>query len=101
MHAALNPRLRPMGDFLGHEHGEELAVGQALAFGAVGELGIEPPHGRQVQPAEQSIEVQGGRRVRHAPATAGRRVSCRRTYSAPIAPCSSPQSKAASSEAAP
>src|SRR5437899_9867268 len=94
VHASLDTRLRPVRDLFGHQQGEEVAIRQALGFRALGELGIEPAHRRQMQPAQEPVEVDrrrgdGG----HAP-VAMVRASCVRTYSAPTAPWSTPQASA-------
>ena len=60
--AALDPGLRAMGNFLGHQQGEVVAVRHAVALGAVGQVGIEPADGRQVQAAQEAVEVEGGRK---------------------------------------
>src|SRR5207245_2950010 len=88
-HAALDARLSAVGDLLGDEQRQEVAVAKTLALGPLREVGVEPPHGRQVQAAKQAVEVDDGRRRRHRAAswTAGRRASRVRTYSAPTAWC--------------
>ena len=67
-------------------HGEEIAIAEALALGTLGEFRIQAPHRRQVQAAEEGVEVDGRRR-RHRAATvrARPRASWGRTYSAPTA----------------
>ena len=85
-YAALDARLGAVGDLLGDEQGQEVAVAKALALGPLREVGVEPPHGRQVQAAKQAVEVDDGRRRGHRAAwLAGPRASRVRTYSAPIA----------------
>ena len=72
-----------------------------LGFGALRELGVEPPHRRQMQPAQQPVEVDRGRGDGgHAPAAIVR-ASCVRTYSAPMAPWSTPQASACISDRGP
>jgi hypothetical protein len=49
-----------MGDLLGHQQGEELAIAQALLLGALREIGIKSPHRRQMQATEKRIDVDRG-----------------------------------------
>src|SRR2546427_2518629 len=79
-------RLRTMRDFLGHQDGEVITVRHVLALGAGGEVGIEAPHGGQMQPSQERVEIDG-RRGRHALTSTVVVASCVRTYSAPMAPC--------------
>jgi hypothetical protein len=59
---ALDARLLAVGHLLGHEHGEELAVGPLLALGARDELAVDAPGVGQVEPLEHRLEVDlGGR----------------------------------------
>ena len=76
-----------MGDLFGHQDGEELAVAEAVLLGPVGEIRVEPADCRQVQSAQQGVEIDGGGRGSHdVAAWAGaRRASWVTTYSAPIA----------------
>jgi hypothetical protein len=98
--AALDPRLGAMRDFLGHEDGEVVAIGHVLALGPRGEVGIEAAHGGQVEPPQEGVEVD--RRGRgHALTSTGAVASRVRTYSAPMAPCCTPQAHAARSAAGP
>ena len=86
-HAALDPGLGAVSDLLGHEQGEEVAIAQAVLFTAVGQLGVEPADGRQVQAPQEGIKIDSGHRRRHRAAStaAGRRARCVVTYSAPMA----------------
>ena len=56
---ALDAGLATVGDFLGHQGGEEVAVRQAFGLRLDAELGIEPADGRQVEPAQEAVEVEG------------------------------------------
>jgi hypothetical protein len=86
VHASLDTRLRPVCDLSGHQQGEEVAIRYALGFGTLREIGVQPAHRRQVESAQQPVEVDRGRGDGgHAPA-ARVRASCVRTYSAPMAP---------------
>ncbi len=60
-HRAFDPRLGAVGDFLGDERGEELAVGHLLGLRPHAQLGIEAPNRREVEAAQESIEVDRGR----------------------------------------
>jgi hypothetical protein len=63
---AFDAGLGAVGDLLGHEGGEEVAVAEAFLLGAGRELGVETADGGQVQAAQQGVEVEG-RRVHAAP----------------------------------
>ena len=94
MHAPLDAGLRAVRDLLGHQQPEKLAIRHALGFRALGELGIEPAHGGQMQAAQEALEIDGGGDVsRHAPA-ARTHASWVRMYSAPMAPCATPHASA-------
>ena len=59
----LDPGLGAVRDLLGHEHGEEVAIAEALGFGAVHQLGIQSPRRRQVQPPEERVDPEGRRQI--------------------------------------
>ncbi len=61
--AALNAGLRPMGNFLGHQEGQEVPVADRFLFGPGHQFWIQPAHGGQVQPAEKRVDVDRGRRA--------------------------------------
>ena len=91
---------RWMGDFLGQEDGQVVAVGEVLRLGPRGEVGIEAADGGQMQPPQERVEVDR-RRGAHALTSAGLVANQVRTYSAPMAPWRTPQAKASCSAAAP
>jgi hypothetical protein len=64
-HAPLKAGLGAMRDLLGHEQGQEVAVAQTVLLGALGEVGIESADSGQMQPAQERIDVDRGRRRRH------------------------------------
>jgi hypothetical protein len=64
-HAPLNAGLGAMRDLLGHEQGQEVTVAQAVLLGALREVGIEPADGGQVQPAQERVDIDRGRRRGH------------------------------------
>ncbi len=97
---ALDARLSAMGDFLGQEDGQVVAVGEVLRLGPRGEVGIEAADGGQMQPPQERVEVDR-RRGAHALTSAGLVANQVRTYSAPMAPWRTPQAKASCSAAAP
>ena len=47
-----------MGDLLGDQEGEEVAMAQALGLRAGLEFRIEPPHGGQMQAPEHAVEIE-------------------------------------------
>ncbi len=76
---ALNPGLRPVGDLLGDEEREVVAEGELILLRARLELGVEPPHRREVEAAEHRVEVEAfGERAFHAGS-----LTSWATYSAP------------------
>ncbi len=52
--------LGTMGDFLGDQESEEVAMAQALGLAAGFEFGVEPAYGRQMQAPEHAIEIERG-----------------------------------------
>ncbi len=93
-HRAGEAGLGAVGDFLGDQGLQVGPVGHPLSLSSRGELGVEAPHRRQVEAAQEAVQVVGGRRgVSHRAAAGGRAAhdatsasfaASRTTYSAPI-----------------
>ena len=56
-HRALDAGLGAMGDLLGDQRGEEVAVGLVLTLGPELALGIEPAHRGQMETPEHAVEI--------------------------------------------
>ena len=50
-------RLLPMGDLLGGEQREEIAIGPALALGALDQIAPDASRIREMQPFEERVEI--------------------------------------------
>lgn len=57
---SLDARLLSLGNLLGDEHGEEVAVGPLLAFGASDEIAPDTPGVGEAQALEQCVELDLG-----------------------------------------
>ena len=56
------PRLLPMGDLLGDQQREEIAIGPRLPLGALHEVAPDAPRIGEVQPLEEGVEILIGAR---------------------------------------
>lgn len=65
--AALDAGLGAVGDLLGKEQGEEVAVAEAVLLGARDQVGVQAPDGGQVQAVQEGVEVDVGAVIPRSP----------------------------------
>jgi len=56
--ALLDAGLLAVGDLLGHEEAEVVAIGPALALRTIGERGVDAPGVGEMEPLEQGVDVE-------------------------------------------
>ena len=66
MGKALQPGLLAVSDLLADEQGEEVAVGPGLLLGLADDLHVDTSHVRQVQAAQEGVELLLGQVERRA-----------------------------------